>query len=67
MGEKISEDAIVIFVMLLVYIGFGAILEHYHVSFGHEAAITIIIGKFHKQLYNSKFVIKVCSFHGFCT
>jgi hypothetical protein len=32
--------------MLLVYLGFGAIIKHFNITFGHEAAITIIIGKF---------------------
>jgi hypothetical protein len=45
MSERISKDAILIFVMLLVYMGFGAVIEHYHVTYAHEAAITIVIGK----------------------
>lgn len=54
MGEKldtpINEDAIVILVMLLVYLAFGAIIEKFNITFGHEAAITIIIGKFKIKL-----------------
>ena len=49
MGEKldtpINEDAIVVLIMLLVYLGFGALIKHFNIIFGHEAAITIIIGK----------------------
>ena len=50
MGEKldtpINEDAILILIMLLVYLIFGPIIESAKLTFGHEAAVTIIIGKY---------------------
>ena len=40
----ISVGAILMFMMLLFYMCSGTIIEHYKMSFGHEAAYTIIIG-----------------------
>ena len=45
MSEVISLGAIVVFMMLLVYMGLGNIVESYHCTIGHEAAFTILIGK----------------------
>jgi hypothetical protein len=45
MSETISTGAIVIFLMLLTYMIVGAIIEKYEIIFGHEAAVTIILGK----------------------
>jgi hypothetical protein len=45
MSETISTGAIVIFLMLLTYMCVGAVIEKYEIAFGHEAAVTIILGK----------------------
>lgn len=44
MSEAISAGAIVVFMMLLIYMTFGAYIEKYHIKIGHEASITIVIG-----------------------
>ena len=44
--ETVSVGAIVIFLMLLFYMGAGTIIEKYHLSFGHEAAYSILMGMF---------------------
>jgi len=41
---NISVGAILMFAMLLFYMCSGTIIEKYHMSFGHEAAYTILIG-----------------------
>ena len=53
MSEVISEGAIVVFLMLLVYMGLGNIIESQHCVFGHEASFTILVGKYktHDFLY----------------
>lgn len=44
MSETMSMGAIIIFLMLLLYMVIGTLIEQYHLSFGHEASFTIIIG-----------------------
>ena len=44
MSEVISEGAIVVFMMLLVYMGLGNVIESNHCIFGHEASFTILVG-----------------------
>lgn len=57
MSEVISEGAIVVFLMLLVYMGLGNIIESQHCVFGHEASFTILVGKFktHDSLFTHFF------------
>ena len=45
MSEVVSEGAIVVFLMILGYMIMGTCIERYHLSFGHEASFTILIGK----------------------
>jgi len=45
MSNVISEGAIIIFLMILGYMIMGTCIERYHLSFGHEASFTILIGK----------------------
>lgn len=56
MSEVISTGAIIIFLMLLMYMVLGTIIEHFHMQFGHEAAYTILIGK-----SAAPFANRVCS------
>jgi hypothetical protein len=35
---------IIIFVMIMLYIGFAAFKEKYHLSFGHESATVTLVG-----------------------
>ena len=44
MSEVVSVGAIVIYGMLLAYMCIGTIIERYHLSFGHEASLIILIG-----------------------
>ena len=45
MSEVISMGAIVVFIMLMLYMSIGTLIERYHLPFGHEASAIIIIGK----------------------
>jgi len=45
MSEVISVGAIVVFFMLMLYMGIGSFIEKYHIPFGHEASFVILIGK----------------------
>ena len=60
MSETISTGAIVIFLMLLMYMVLGTIIEHFHMQFGHEAAYTILAGKFHG--HGVIFALQACSY-----
>ena len=44
MSEATSVGAIVIYIMPLLYMVIGTLIEKYELSFGHEASITILIG-----------------------
>ena len=44
MSEATSFGAIVIYLMLLFYMVIGTIKEHYEMTFGHEASLTILVG-----------------------
>ena len=44
MSEVVSTGAIVVYFMLLTYMCIGTMIERYHISFGHEASFTILIG-----------------------
>jgi len=39
-----SSGAIVVMIMLFLYMLFGALLEKYHCSVGHEASILVLVG-----------------------
>ena len=46
MSDTISIGAILVIVMMLGYMCIGTFIEKNQISFGHEAAYTILIGKF---------------------
>jgi hypothetical protein len=43
--DVISTGFIVVLLMLMFYMSAGAAIEKYHVTFGHEASLTILMGK----------------------
>ena len=44
MSEILSVGAIVTLMLLMFYMSIGTIIEKYHLSFGHEASLTILLG-----------------------
>ncbi len=44
MSEILSEGAIVTLIMLMFYMSVGTLIERYHLNFGHEASLTILLG-----------------------
>jgi len=46
MSHAITTGGIVIFLMQIFYMSVGAIVEKYHLSFGHEASFTVLLGKY---------------------
>lgn len=45
MSEVVSVGAIVVFLMLMMYMSVGSCLEHLDCYFGHEASVTVLVGK----------------------
>ena len=43
--NTISTGFIVVLLMLMFYMSAGAVIEKYHVTFGHEASATVLMGK----------------------
>lgn len=39
-----SSEAIIIFLMLIIYMVMGTFLEKVHSPFGHEASLVVILG-----------------------
>jgi hypothetical protein len=44
MSEILSEGAIVTLIMIMFYMFAGTFIEKYHLNFGHEASLTILLG-----------------------
>jgi NhaP-type Na+/H+ or K+/H+ antiporter len=44
MVETNAAGAIIIFIVLMIYMVVGALLEKYHAPFGHEAGVVIVVG-----------------------
>lgn len=41
-----NEGIIVVFIMLMIYMGFEAFKHKHHLSFGHEASLVTLLGFF---------------------
>jgi hypothetical protein len=44
--SAVSISALIIYMMIMGYLVLGTCIERYEIKFGHEASITILIGKF---------------------
>lgn len=44
MSETLAFGTIIIFVMLTFFMTSGALIEKYHLTFGHEASYTVLMG-----------------------
>ena len=61
----ISTGACVFFMMIMFYMTCGALVEKYHLHFGHEASFTVLMGKYCYQYFIFIFhYLQVCSYHG---
>ena len=63
--SAISTGAIVVYFMLLAYLCIGTLIERYHISFGHEASFTILIGmaiSFMSYMHDNEELINLLKF-----
>ena len=43
--SEAAIGALLVFMMIMTFLSLGTCIERYKISFGHEASLTILIGK----------------------